>query len=180
MKKYLLPIVALAFAACSSNEQQASYSVVPLPQEVNLTQDSPFKLTRSTIIAYPENNPLLKRNAEFLAEYIAQSTGYTLQTKAIKEGESATGCITLGLNSEITNPEGYKLSTSAEGIRIEGQTENGVFYGIQTLRKSIPAVAQGATVLLPAGEINDAPRFAYRGMMLDVGRHFFPVEFIKE
>ena len=83
MKKYLLPIVALAFAACSSNEQQASYSVVPLPQEVNLTQDSPFKLTRSTIIAYPENNPLLKRNAEFLAEYIAQSTGYTLQTKAI-------------------------------------------------------------------------------------------------
>lgn len=180
MKKYLLPIVALAFAACSSNEQQASYSVVPLPQEVNLTQDSPFKLTRSTIIAYPENNPLLKRNAEFLAEYIAQSTGYTLQTKAIKEGESATGCITLGLNSEITNPEGYKLSTSAEGIRIEGQTENGVFYGIQTLRKSIPAVAQGATLLLPAGEINDAPRFAYRGMMLDVGRHFFPVEFIKE
>ena len=180
MKKYLLPIVALAFAACSSNEQQASYSVVPLPQEINLTQDSPFKLTRSTIIAYPENNPLLKRNAEFLAEYIAQSTGYTLQTKAIKEGESATGCITLGLNSEITNPEGYKLSTSAEGIRIEGQTENGVFYGIQTLRKSIPAVAQGATVLLPAGEINDAPRFAYRGMMLDVGRHFFPVEFIKE
>lgn len=180
MKKYLLPIVALAFAACSSNEQQASYSVVPLPQEVNLTQDSPFKLTRSTIIAYPENNPLLKRNAEFLAEYIAQSTGYTLQTKAIKEGESATGCITLGLNSEITNPEGYKLSTSAEGIRIEGQTENGVFYGIQTLRKSIPAVAQRATLLLPAGEINDAPRFAYRGMMLDVGRHFFPVEFIKE
>ena len=67
-----------------------------------------------------------------------------------------------------------------DGITITGATPAGVFYGMQVLRKSIPAQAQGADILLPAGEIKDAPRFAYRGMMLDVGRHFFPVEFVKE
>ena len=72
------------------------------------------------------------------------------------------------------------LTTTSEGIQINGQTENGVFYGCQTLRKSIPAEAQGADILLPAGSIKDEPRFTYRGMHLDVCRHFFPLEFIKE
>ena len=72
------------------------------------------------------------------------------------------------------------LTTTSEGILINGQTENGVFYGCQTLRKSIPAEAQGADILLPAGSIKDEPRFTYRGMHLDVCRHFFPLEFIKE
>ena len=88
--------------------------------------------------------------------------------------------ITLGLDPDIANKEGYVLTTTPEGISINGQTENGVFYGIQTLRKSIPAEAKGATILIPAGEIKDEPRFSYRGMHLDVGRHFFPIEFIKK
>ena len=88
--------------------------------------------------------------------------------------------IVLGLDPGIANKEGYVLTTTPEGISINGQTENGVFYGIQTLRKSIPAGAKGATVLIPAGEIKDEPRFSYRGMHLDVGRHFFPKEFIKK
>ena len=62
--------------ACSSCgvETTANYQVIPLPQEVALSQESPFNLNAGTIIAYPENNELLKRNAEFLAEYISQST----------------------------------------------------------------------------------------------------------
>ena len=68
--------------ACSSCgvETTANYQVIPLPQEVALSQESPFNLNDGTIIAYPEHNELLKRNAEFLAEYISQSTGHTLQT----------------------------------------------------------------------------------------------------
>ena len=63
--------------ACSSCgvETTANYQVIPLPQEVALSQESPFNLNDGTIIAYPEHNELLKRNAEFLAEYISQSTG---------------------------------------------------------------------------------------------------------
>lgn len=172
---------ALALACTSCNkEQEANYQVIPLPQEVSLTQEKPFWLDGDVLIAYPENNALLQRNAEFLSEYIRQSTDYAPKTKAIAAGEQVINAITLGLDPGIANKEGYVLTTTPEGISINGQTENGVFYGIQTLRKSIPAEAKGATILIPAGEIKDEPRFSYRGMHLDVGRHFFPIEFIKK
>ena len=64
-------------------------------------------------------------------------------------------------------------------MTIAAPSEAGVFYGIQTLRKSID-VAQGANIELPAVEINDEPRFSYRGMHLDVSRHFFSKEFVKK
>lgn len=169
--------------ACSSCgvETTANYQVIPLPQEVALSQESPFNLNDGTIIAYPENNELLKRNAEFLAEYISQSTGHTLQTEALAPGsEAPKGAITLGLDPAIGNREGYVLTVKADRVTLNGQTENGVFYGIQTLRKSIPAETKATSILLPAGSIQDEPRFSYRGMHLDVGRHFFPIEFVKK
>lgn len=169
--------------ACSSCgvETTANYQVIPLPQEVALSQESPFNLNDGTIIAYPENNELLKRNAEFLAEYISQSTGRTLQTEALAPGaEAPKGAITLGLDPAIGNREGYVLTVKADRVTLNGQTENGVFYGIQTLRKSIPSQTIASSILLPAGTIQDEPRFSYRGMHLDVGRHFFPIEFVKK
>ena len=169
--------------ACSSCgvETTANYQVIPLPQEVALSQEFPFNLNDGTIIAYPEHNELLKRNAEFLAEYISQSTGHTLQTEALAPGsEAPKGAITLGLDPAIGNREGYVLTVKADRVTLNGQTENGVFYGIQTLRKSIPAETKATSILLPAGSIQDEPRFSYRGMHLDVGRHFFPIEFVKK
>ena len=171
--------LALACASCTA-EKEANYQVIPLPQEVSLTQGNPFKLNENVLIAYPENNALLQRNAEFLSEYIQQATNYAPKTKAIAAGEQVKNAIVLGLDPSIANKEGYVLTTTPEGINLNGQTENGVFYGIQTLRKSIPAEAKEATILIPAGEIKDEPRFSYRGMHLDVGRHFFPKEFMKK
>lgn len=84
----------------------------------------------------------------------------------------------MALDPTIKNKEGYILVTTSRGIRISGQTANGVFYGIQTLRKTIPATVT-TDILLSAGEIKDEPRFSYRGMHLDVCRHFYPVEFVK-
>lgn len=162
------------------NRKKADYQVIPLPQEVVLTQEKPFLLNKNVSITYPEGNLLLKRNAEFLSGYIRQATGYTPPVKGLKDGETAKHAINLGLDADIANKEGYVLTTTSEGIQINGQTENGVFYGCQTLRKSIPAEAQGVDILLPAGSIKDEPRFTYRGMHLDVCRHFFPLEFIKE
>ena len=171
--------LALACASCTA-EKEANYQVIPLPQEVSLTQENPFKLNENVLIAYPENNALLQRNAEFLSEYIQQATNYAPKTKAIAAGEQVKNAIVLGLDPSLANKEGYVLTTTPEGINLNGQTENGVFYGIQTLRKSIPAEAKEATILIPAGEIKDEPRFSYRGMHLDVGRHFFPKEFMKK
>ena len=72
------------------------------------------------------------------------------------------------------------MTTTADNIILKGQTEKGVFYGIQTLRKSIPAKATGADILFPAGEIKDEPRFGYRAMHFDICRHFYPIKVVKE
>ena len=163
--------------ACSGDKAvKGDYGVIPLPQEVSLTSGSPFVLSSSTKICYPEGNEPMKKNAEFLSSYVKDITGYALE---VTPGNAAKG-IQLVIDQSIQNKEGYQLTVSAEGVRIAGSTDAGVFYGVQTLRKSIPATAQGMSVELPAVSINDYPRFSYRGMMLDVSRHFFNVEEIKE
>ena len=95
-----------------------------------------------------------------------------------RAGTEGKGAILLKLGMESENPEAYQLSVNADGVTIAAPTEAGVFYGIQTLRKSIP-VAIGTTPSLPAVEISDYPRFSYRGAHFDVGRHFFTVDEVK-
>ena len=180
INQILLAGTILAACAACSKEAEATYEVVPLPQEVSLTQEAPFRLNKHTIIAYPEGNNLLQRNAEFLSEYIGLSAGFSPEVKAFAAGnEPDAKSIVLNIDDDIENPEGYKLDVNADRVEIEGQTPNGVFYGVQTLRKSIPAGTDATDILLPAGEVKDAPRFGYRGFMLDCSRHFFPVEFVK-
>ena len=179
MKKSLIwSLMAILLSACSQNETPATYSVVPLPQEISLSSEMPFRLDSRTIITYTAGNELLQRDAEFLADYIYESTGKRLNVK--EAGELPTkGTITLTIDPSIENPEGYHLTTTSESVRLAGATAQGVFYGVQTLRKAIPATVDG-TVILPAGEVKDAPRFPYRGMHLDVCRHFMPIEFVKK
>ena len=179
MKKSLIwSLMAILLSACSQNETPATYSVVPLPQEISLSSEMPFRLDSRTIITYTAGNELLQRDAEFLADYIYESTGKRLNVK--EAGELPTkGTITLAIDPSIENPEGYHLTTTSENVRLAGATAQGVFYGVQTLRKAIPATVDG-TVILPAGEVKDAPRFPYRGMHLDVCRHFMPIEFVKK
>ena len=118
---------------------------------------------------------MMKRNAEFLASYIKEQTGIDLK---IQEGDDADNGILLKLGLEADNPEAYKLNIKNDKIVISSPTEAGVFYGIQTLRKSV-SVHEGSNIELPSAEIFDYPRFSYRGMMLDVGRHFFTMDEIK-
>lgn len=182
MKNILFSLAAIALTACSQVEVPARYEVVPLPQVITLTEAAPFKLDRHCVIAYQNDaEGLMSRNAEFLAEYINQSTGHTLTLKQLEGTEQGgSHAIILTLDASIPNDEGYRLTTDAQGVRLCARTPRGIFYGIQTLRKSMPASAQGATILLPSGQVEDRPRFAYRGMHLDVCRHFFPLSFVKK
>ena len=179
MKKHLLSLAGL-FAAgcllfsCSSEVKEANYQIIPIPQEIVMGQEGAFVIADGTKIMYPEGNEKMKKNAEFLASYVKELTGKTLSVVAGTEGKG----ILLQVVANEEQPEGYRLKVTADGVVISGGSEAGVFYGIQTLRKSIPA-AKGANVSLPAVEINDAPRFSYRGAMLDVSRHFFCVDDIK-
>mgnify|MGYP000553258556 CR=1 FL=1 len=142
-----------------------------------VTQGSaPFLLKPSTPISYQEGDAEMEQTARFLASYVKEATGY--EPKVIT-GNADKG-IHLSIASDIRNPEGYRLLVSENGIEIAGASNAGIFYGVQTLRKSIPAVAEGMDIELPAASINDYPRFPYRGMHLDVSRHFFPVDSVKK
>ena len=163
------------FASCQSAQQEANYQIIPMPQEIVTAQGNPFILKSGVKILYPEGNEKMQRNAQFLADYLKTATGKDFAIEAGTEGKNAI-VLTLGTANE--NPESYQLKVTGDGITIAGPTEAGVFYGIQSLRKSLP-VAVGADISMPAVEINDAPRFGYRGAHFDTSRHFFTVDEVK-
>lgn len=175
----ILSVIALFLGACASGSketQTANYNVVPLPSEITMSEGEPFILTSATKIVFPDGNEKMQHNAEFLAEYLETSTG---RRPAITSATSDKNAIVLALGLENENAEAYQITVNENLITITGVTEAGVFYGIQTLRKSTP-IGENLQVAYAPATINDAPRFSYRGMHLDVARHFQPVDYIKK
>ena len=179
MKRNIFAVAMLGCMLLScTNKATADYRIVPLPQEITMTNGKGFTLSERTMIAYQGGNRQMERNAEFLAEYIKEKTGIQvgITAGAITPGEKTKG-INLSIDNISDNEEAYQMTINAEGVNIVGASPAGVFYGIQTLRKAIP-IADG-DVVLPAAKINDYPRFGYRGAHLDVSRHYFSVDSIK-
>ena len=172
----LAAFISFAGAMAANGNRVADYNVIPLPQEVTLTQKGAFVLTGATPIVYPEGDEQLKNDAQFLSDYIADVTALRLTTTSAK----VKNAITLRLNKKVQSKEGYVITVDKKGVVIEGATAAGVFYGVQTLRKSIPVDKSLTEVTLPAVMLKDAPRFGYRGVMLDCARHYFPVKFVKQ
>ncbi|MCD8182765.1 MAG: glycoside hydrolase family 20 protein [Bacteroides sp.] len=170
----LLAMTGLLFS-CQNEKTTANYQVIPLSQEITTAPDGEFTLSSGVKIVYPEGNEMMARNAAFLADYLKKATGVDYAVAAGTEGK---GNILLQLGLPADKSEAYSLKVTADGVTISGASEAGVFYGIQTLRKSIPVVAN-STPVLAAVEINDYPRFDYRGVHFDVSRHFFTVDEVK-
>lgn len=175
MRRLFFILLACAVIPClAAPVMTADYNVVPLPNSVTMTGDKPFELTPSTTVAYPEGNKDMERNAQFLAKYVNDATGMTL---SVVPGKAKKG-IRLVLDKKVSGEEAYTIMVDKKGVTIAGSTPKGVFYGVQTLRKSLP-VGAATVVRLPSVKISDSPRFVHRGMMLDCSRHFFPLEFVK-
>lgn len=168
MKKLLLLTLLGIASVGEARTTIATYQVIPQPQMVGTVKAPAFLLTRSTGVRTA--SPELKNEADFLKQYVQQQTGIEM-----KDGSG----IRLVLNKKIKGDEAYRIRVRAKGITVEGRTPAGVFYGLQFLRKSIPT-APTDTVSLPAADVSDAPRFGYRGAMLDCSRHFFPVKVVKQ
>lgn len=175
MRRLFFILLACAVIPClAAPVMTADYNVVPLPNSVTMTGDKPFELTPSTTVAYPEGNKDMERNAQFLARYVNDATGMAL---SVVPGKAKKG-IRLVLDKKVSGEEAYTIMVDKKGVTIAGSTPKGVFYGVQTLRKSLP-VGAAPVVELPSVKISDSPRFVHRGMMLDCSRHFFPLEFVK-
>lgn len=169
----LAGIAAIATAAT----HRASWATVPRPDTVVATGQADVALASIAGIVCPTGDAAMHRNAAFLADYVAQSTGLRLPLLTTRPGERPV--ISLELDAPRLSPEAYRITATPDGIAIAGGAPQGVFYGIQTLRKALP-LAAARSIVIPSAIVSATPRFAYRGMHLDVSRHFFGKEMVKE
>lgn len=168
------------FSAFSANE----YNIIPYPQLL-IPQSGSFTFNKQTTVFCPFDQPeVLKLAQQFSAQFQLVS-GMKLPVRDIAKAETSNAIIFQN-NTKLENAEAYQLSISPKAIRIKANAGNGFFYGLQTLYQLMPTEIYGKKLAgekkwsAPAVEISDAPRFAYRGLHLDVGRHFFPVSFVKK
>ena len=171
-------IVLLIMGLVLSISARAQYDVVPLPQSIQMQKGEPFLLSNDQVqILAPET---LKGEADFLQAYLKDVTGQTFSI--VPKREKRKSYIELAISPNVTEPEGYVLTINKKGVTIAGGSATGVFYGIQTLRKSLVSIEKAASSIihLPSSVITDAPRFSWRGMHLDCSRHFWSVDFVKK
>lgn len=159
------------------------YNLIPLPQEL-VAQSGSFKFNRKTRILCPTNQPELLKLARQFSEQFALVSGISMPIMDMENANPVNAIVFQ--QKQMQSAEAYSLQVSPKTIRIEAQAANGFFYGLQTLYQLLPPEIYGKKKMtvskwsVPAVLINDAPRFAYRGLHLDVSRHFFPIEFVKK
>lgn len=179
-KTFLVSLFLTCLTAVGATEKADFAKVVPAPDKISYNaKGGDFTLSASTIINYTAGNADMERNAAFLAQYVKDMTKLELGKQAAK-GKAKTG-ISLVLNAKAKlTPEAYEIVVDKRGVTVTGSTAAGVFYGVQAIRKSLPILQNAENVEMPAAKVEASPRFAYRGMMLDCARHFFPAKFVKK
>lgn len=174
---YLMTIVLLITSCDNQQEKYVNnredYQIIPKPQSIQILKGR-FKIDENTTI---QGEKGLHTETTYLAKLLSTASGKSITL-------SAKGDIQLKIDTSLVLDEEYILSVEYDKILITGKTPKGVFYGIQSLRQLLPAKAEVPNKIeeltIPATLIKDAPRYAYRGMHLDVARHFFSVDFIKQ
>lgn len=182
MKQSLFLLFCLFTISCTNPYQDVvntkdAYQIIPKPLHLTMGNGR-FPVTSDTRIIYDDH---LKQEATFLAAILTGASGHEI---SLDPTATPADNIVLLLDETIDNSEGYTLSVKYNAVIITAKTASGIFYGIQSLRQLLPPEGEKtdhkiSELTIPAVEIHDSPRFAYRGMHLDVGRHFFPVESVK-
>jgi len=172
LNRYYLTAILIAFYLIAAGQQQKPLPLIPEPALVRPTNES-FKLDRNVIIKYNDKDG--EKIAGLLNEFISSKYGFRLKQNATVKSGIKQIIIT---SSTSVNPESYSLTINHSTIKLSGDVA-GIFYGLQTLQQLCP-LKPAASISLPGVNIQDSPRFAYRGLMLDVSRHFFPVSYIKK
>src|ERR1700710_320010 len=156
--------ILIFLVCCQASVMSQSINIIPMPQQI-VVKTGTITISPTTVIVADEGE---KNSINFLNDYLKNCYGFTL-----KKAKSATSnFIHLSTKKMLTaGTEGkYDLTANPTSISISGDTHQGTFYGVQSFLQLLPT--EKATELkVPCVEINDEPRFQYRGLMLDVSRH---------
>jgi len=167
-------------------QQNSSFSIVPQPASIKM-KPGKFRITNQTMLLVAERDIDLKNVAILFAEQLRLAGGPFLRVESMMDEMNDGNAIVFAYNKnrEKLPTEGYRLNISQNGILLTGNSGAGLFYGMQTLLQLLPPEVckitkpeEGKSWEVPCTDIKDEPRFPYRGMHLDVSRHFFPKEFI--
>jgi hexosaminidase len=155
-------------------------NVIPRPASA-ITTGGTFTLSANTVITLAPATEELKAIGQYLAETLRPATGYNLEVLGTNAAP-ANGNIHLTLNGAdpASGDEGYQLVITPELVKVVANQPAGLFHAVQTIRQLLPSAIDSSTIqpgpwAMGTGTITDAPRFAWRGAMLDVARHFFSV-----
>ena len=184
--------VCTSLASAADALPRPDYHVIPLPKEVVTDTTRAFTLSSGMTIAFDATDSETARNALFLSKWVEEATGIRL-TLAPNDKKAAIS-LSLGWATAkkkdkkkdeakaLTEQqqEAYVITVDKKGIRIVARQPVGLFRAAQTLRKALPTVRKAAGIAFPFTTITDEPRFSYRGVLLDCGRHFFSTDFIKQ
>jgi hexosaminidase len=172
MPRHLPALLLLAFSLFA-HHARAQVTIIPQPGRIETGQGS-FALNRGVRIVAPADRRA-QEIAAFLRDGIGRESGIALRMGMAADQPR----IELRIDPSVQGEEAYRLSVTPQGIEIAASGDRGLFWGVQTLLQMLPAGHQGA-LSIPAVRIDDAPRYAWRGVMLDVARHFMPVALVKQ
>ncbi|HDJ22656.1 MAG TPA: beta-N-acetylglucosaminidase [Candidatus Aminicenantes bacterium] len=184
---YLIILGIFLWPSCRPKEAkipEARYPIIPQPTQLT-PQEGEFTLSSTTALKYSSAESNVEPVINFWRERFTPPTGFVFPLNNDQE----TNVIQFGLTASFPGPEGsYKLVIEPKHILIQAGSARGLFYGVQTLRQLLPPAIESRDKVevedsfwkIPCAIIEDSPRFKYRGLHLDVGRHFFPVQFIKK
>jgi len=159
-------------------------SIIPVPVAMAATGSS-FALTKKTVIYVQDSIAGLTKTGQYLAHLLGPATGFELPVKAAaKAPRSKAIYLTTAAGDAELGSEGYELTITEDLITVAANAPAGVFYGVQTLRQLLPPSIESDSVQagpweIATGTIRDYPAYSYRGVMLDVSRHFFGVDGVK-
>jgi hexosaminidase len=162
-------------------------ALLPLPRAVEFLPGAPFVVTAATTIVVPPGDDRAAAVGRFLSDFIGLAAAAAPPPVVAAAAPSGSAPIVLTLGATDAGDDGYELTVAADRVTIAASRPAGLFYGVQTLRQLLPPFVEfggvrpdrSRSVSAPAVRIVDRPRFAWRGAMLDVARHFFSVDEVK-
>jgi len=190
LTKKLLSLLVISILSSFPAWGQTGQNISIIPQPVNVTTgEGYFQLTPETPIVISDDTPALRHVAGYLTDKLYTATWIYADISTQQAPSDTSIVLTIDAEAAPDHNEGYALSVTPDQVTISAKTSHGLFYGVQSLLQLLPPeiayedpsfVPKNFNWTIPAVEITDYPRYDYRGMHLDVARHFFPVEFVKK